>query len=163
MCKIRHTLFLRILVTFTALASLASCASYKDIKITSCELESISPRSFTSVDLVLDLGVHNPTVGFTVSDISGVILHAQQDTAATLTGGPVEIARKSDAVYKLPCTARLGSGASLMQILSLVASRDLSDYTVDLTMRITLKGGAGRTLQFKDLKLDELIKKSQMI
>ena len=110
MHKTMNRLFARILVTVAMLAALASCANYKDIKITSCELESISPRSFTAVDVVLKLGIHNPTVGFTVPDIDGVILYQQRDTAAVFNGGPVTIAKKTDDVYQLPCTARLGRG-----------------------------------------------------
>ena len=84
------TSLLRVLALAAVLALSFSCASYKDISVTSCEVASLSPNGLRAVDAVLSVGVHNPTVAFTLSDIAGTVRQGE-DVIATFEGGPVSV------------------------------------------------------------------------
>ena len=152
------TSLLKVLALAALLALSVSCARYKDISVTSCEVSSLSPNGLRAVDAVLSVGVHNPTVAFTLSDISGTVREGES-VIATFEGGPVSVERKSDQVYDLPCTLTLDESLSLFQVLNLIKKRDFSDFTVDVSGWVTLKNGLRKKLEFNDVPVSSLLEK----
>ena len=150
------TSLIKVLALAALLALSFSCASYKDISVTSCEVASLSPNGLRAVDAVLSVGVHNPTVAFTLSDIAGTVRQGE-NVIATCYGGPVSVDRKSDKVYDLPCTLTLDDSLSLFQVLSLIQKRDFSDFTVDVSGWVTLRNGLRKKLEFNDVPVSSLL------
>ena len=63
-----------ILVVFCAVLSLASCSNpFNDIRVTSCDLVSASPRGLSAFDAVLDVSVDNPAPQITLSGANAVV------------------------------------------------------------------------------------------
>lgn len=160
-----RTLIRKALVkAFAALAiamAIVSCSGFKDISITSCAVQSIEPRGLRAVDATLSIGVHNPTMSFTITEIRGNV-HDSESALANFSGGPVTIAKKSDGNYLVPCSASLGDGMSLFTFLNLARTKDFSDYLVDVAADVQLKNGLKKTLEYKDMPVNELLEKSDL-
>lgn len=134
-----------------------ACGNFKDIKINSCRLGSVSLRGFTAVDAVLDVEIDNPAVAFTISDIDGAVISAQADTAVIIKGGPVDVSRKSVKTYQVPCTATLGPSMDLMTLINTVSSGNYSGYDLDLVLTVQLKNGISREIKLDDISLADLL------
>ena len=143
------------------LTAAAACGRFQDIKVNSCKLASAELRGFSAVDAVLDVEIDNPTMAFTISDINGAVIYAQKDTALILTGGPVDVSRKSVKTYQVPCTATLGPSMDLMKLINAVSSGDFSDYDMDVVLTVQLKNGISREIKLDGLNLNELMENTQ--
>ena len=153
---------LRLVALFALVVLSAACSNkFKEIDVTSCEVASLTPKGFRSVDAVLLVGVHNPTVSFTLSDVTGNV-RKDDLVIATFTGGPVTIEKKSDKEYELPCTLMLEEGLSLFKLLSLLKTMDFSGYVVDIAGVVSLSNGLKKNLEYKDIPIDSLMDRESL-
>lgn len=153
----KRTIF-GIFVALLACAVLSGCSGLskvKDIKVTSCGLESYSLKGLRSVDAVLAVGIDNPTFAFKVMDVSGIVKYNGEDFA-TYTADTVSVEKKCSKVYDLPCSATLSDGVSLKQLMQIAKKGNLEGFTTDVTATVKLKSGAGKTFKFKNIDLNEL-------
>ena len=153
----KRTIF-GIFVALLACAVLSGCSGLskvKDIKVTSCGLESYSLKGLRSVDAVLAVGIDNPTFAFKVMDVSGTVKNNGEDFA-TYTADTVSVEKKCSKVYDLPCSATLSDGVSLKQLMQIAKKGNLEGFTTDVTATVKLKSGAGKTFKFKNIDLNEL-------
>lgn len=153
----KRTIF-SIFVALLACAVLSGCSGLskvKDIKVTSCGLESYSLKGLRSVDAVLAVGIDNPTFAFKVMDVSGTVKYNGEDFA-TYTADTVSVEKKCSKVYDLPCSATLSDGVSLKQLMQIAKKGNLEGFTTDVTATVKLKSGAGKTFKFKNIDLNEL-------
>ncbi len=153
----KRTIF-GIFVALLACAVLSGCSGLskvKDIKVTSCGLESYSLKGLRSVDAVLAVGIDNPTFAFKVMDVSGTVKYNGEDFA-TYTADTVSVEKKCSKVYDLPCSATLSDGVSLKQLMQIAKKGNLEGFTTDVTATVKLKSGAGKTFKFKNIDLNEL-------
>ena len=58
-----------LLLVCVAIMSLVSCNKIREIRPTSFELVSVSPKGFYSADVDFRLGIHNPALQIGFSDI----------------------------------------------------------------------------------------------
>lgn len=153
------SIFIGFFVAFLASAVLSGCSGLskvKDIKVTSCGLESYSLKGLRSVDAVLAVGIDNPTFAFTVTGVSGTVKYNGEDFA-TYTADTISVDKKCSKVYDLPCTATLSDGVSLMKMMQIVKKGNLEGFTTDVTATVKLKSGAGTTFKFKDIDLSKMV------
>ena len=147
-------------VVIIVAAACSELRHIKEISITSCSIISVTPRSLRSADAVLALGVHNPSVAFTITGLEGGI--RKGDTViAEFAGGPVAIARKSDEVYELPCSVSLTENTNLLKVAGLVKGMDFTGYMVDITAEIMLANGMSRKLNLNDISVQKLVDKAR--
>lgn len=142
---------------------LDGCSAIKkaeDIEVTSVNLKSFSPVGLKGVDAVLSIGVANPTIGFTLSDIEGCIKYNGEEFA-TYSGGPIAIAGKTSDEYDLPCSLHLSPAFSLFTALKIAASGNLEGLTTDVQAKVTLKGGIHKTLKYVDMPIEDLMDDSE--
>lgn len=152
------SIFIGFFVAFMASAVLSGCSGLskvKDIKVTSCGLESYSLKGLRSIDAVLAVGIDNPTFAFKVMDVSGTVKYNGEDFA-TYTADTISVDKKCSKVYDLPCTATLSDGVSLKRMMQIVKKGSLEGFTTDVTATVKLKSGAGTTLRFKDIDLNKM-------
>ncbi len=160
MCEMKtfkRTVF-GIVVALLLLAILSGCSGLskvKDIKVTSCGLESYSLKGLRSIDAVLAVGIDNPTFAFTVADVSGVVKYNGEDFA-TYSADTISVDKKCSKVYELPCSATLNDGVSLMKLMQIVKKGSLEGFTTDVTATVRLKNGAGKTFKLKNIELDKM-------
>ena len=126
----------------------------KDISVTSAGVKYIVPTSSRSMDAVLLLGLDNPSITFTVSDVEGAIRYYDR-VLATFTAGELPVQGKSVQVYELPCTATLDDGVSLLDLLVIASKKSLDGMTADVRLHAKLRNGMGTTLNFNDIDLSQ--------
>ncbi len=148
---------LTVLLMAAGIAGCASLRKVKDIKVTSCAVESYSLKGLRAVDAVLALGIDNPAMAFKVTSLSGIIKYKGEDFAF-YTADTLDVDRQCVKVYDLPCTATLSQGVTLMQVMQMTGKNGLEGFTTDIEAKVKLKNGAGKTLRFKDLDLQKLAK-----
>ena len=136
------------------LAAVSGCdvAKIKDLNVTSVGVKYLVPTSSRSMDAVLLLGLDNPSIAFTVTDVSGVVKHYDRELVR-FTAGELPVQARSAQVYELPCTAVLSDKVSLLDLLAIAARRSMEGMTVDVKLRVSLKGGKGTVLTFNGLDL----------
>lgn len=147
---------LSILLLFAAIVAASSCSAGQGFKVTSCSVQSITPSGLRAIKAVLNVGVDNPGPQLTITKVEGTVYDAGREFA-TFQAGKVTVARRSSAVYPLPCSGSLSKGIGLGDMLKLAASKDFAQKTVDLTMKVKLRCGLGKTLKFKDIKILDLL------
>ena len=143
-------LLLAVLVAVTG----CDVAKLKDLNVTSVGVKYLVPTSSRSMDAVLLLGLDNPSISFTVQDISGVVKHYDRELVR-FTAGELPVQARSVQVYELPCTAVLSDKVSLLDLLAIAARRSMEGMTVDMKLRVSLKGGKGTVLTFNGLDLSQ--------
>lgn len=138
------------------LAGLCGCdvAKIKDLSVTSVGVKYLVPTSSRSMDAVLLLGLDNPSISFTVQDVSGVVKHYDREIAR-FTAGELPVQARSVQVYELPCTAVLAEKVSLLDLLAIAARRSMEGMTADVKLRVSLKGGKGTVLTFNGIDLSQ--------
>lgn len=153
MLKKLYTLFLVAIVTLVAADDCA--AQFGKMTIKDYGIKSIVPESFSSVRGAVWVEVVNPTETFTVSDISGKVYKEGspmiQGTAPAFTVG------KGESKVEISGAASLCPGASLWSVLGMFFF-DPDDYSVDISMTITLASGTKRTVEKKNLPVTALLK-----
>ena len=138
------------------LAAVSGCdvTKIKDLNVTSVGVKYLVPTSSRSMDAVLLLGLDNPSIAFTVTDVSGVVKHYDRELVR-FTAGELPVQARSAQVYELPCTAVLSDKVSLLDLLAIAARRSMEGMTVDVKLRVSLKGGKGTVLTFNGLDLSQ--------
>lgn len=129
-------------------------AKIKDLSVTSVGVKYLVPTSARSMDAVLLLGLDNPSISFTVQDVKGVVKYYDREMVH-FTAGALPVQARSVQVYELPCTAVLDDQVSLLDMMALAAKRSLDGLTVDVKLRVSLRGGKGTELSFKDIDLTQ--------
>lgn len=149
--------WLRIGLLLALVLSFNGCniAKIKDLSVTSVGVKYLVPTSSRSMDAVLLLGLDNPSISFTVQDVKGTVKYYDREMVH-FTAGELPVQARSVQVYELPCTALLADQVSLLDLLALAAKRSLDGMTVDVKLRVSLKGGKGTVLTFNDIDLTQL-------
>ena len=129
-------------------------AKIKDLSVTSVGVKYLVPTSTRSMDAVLLLGLDNPSISFTVQDVSGVVKHYDREIAR-FTAGELPVQARSVQVYELPCTAVLSDNVSLLDLLAIAARRSMEGLTADVKLRVSLRGGKGTVLTFNGIDLSQ--------
>lgn len=149
--------YIRAAVLFILLLPLVSCTQkFKQVRVTSCDIVSFTPKGLRSAEAVVSLGIDNPAPSFVVRDLE-MVIKDEGSRICVLTADTVAVERQSVREYKVPCAARMES-LSLMEILEFAGKSDFSDFTADVTANVATGKGAGRRIEFKDIKISDLFK-----
>ena len=149
------------LIAAAIVAMLPGCGSLskvKDIKITSCAVESYSMKGLRSINAVLALGIDNPAMDFTVTELNGILKYHGEDFAF-YSGDTLQVEGKCSKVYDLPCSATLNEGIGLLQAMQIAGKGSLEGFTTDIDAKVKIKKGPRKTIRFKDLDLQKLAEK----
>lgn len=142
-----------------ALAALcaASCAdSFKDIKITSGKLVSISPRGLSAFDAVMELEVDNPAPQVTLSEMTALV-KMNQEPCLHLTAEDVTISPKSRELYTVVFHGYLDENFNPFRLLELLGKANMESLTMDIRFRGSLKSGLGKHFEYKDIPVNDLM------
>jgi len=148
--------FSLIVLAFVMLAG-SSCSKIHEISVTSYKIKSINPKGLRSVDATIDLGIHNPTLQFTLVNNKAVIYH-QGTEIGTVVADDVTVEAKTDAVYPISGNVTLADGIGIFKVMSLAKNFNEEEYTLDIDTDIKLKSGATFKVRKRDMPLTELTK-----
>lgn len=147
----------------TALAALLGvlllmqgCARLKQIRIVSCEVESVSLHGMRGVSAVLSVGVDNPAAALEMSDIEGT-MYVGNDVLGRFSAGELQIAGRSVSENRVPVDFTLDRSVSFMEIVSLLRDMDLDMVTMDISFRAKVKGGVSKKMEFGRIPASRLI------
>lgn len=144
-----------VLCVFAFASSQVCHAQFSKLSFGKYGVSSIRPESLRAVRGAVWLDVTNPMEGFTVSEIKGAVYKNGVPFiygSASSFHVPLGTSRVS-----ISGRASLSPTASLWDVLALVVF-DPDDYSVDLTVRVTLDSGATRQVAKKSLPVRELLK-----
>jgi len=147
---------LRLMAAVVLAACICSCGRVKDISVTSVGLESFQPKGLTSAEAVLLLGIHNPSIAFTVAGVEGDVSH-EGSTIAVFSADTIEIDRKCDKVYSLPCRVSLKGGTATLSLLPKFLGGKYDGLSANVNARVKLRSGVRLNLKFKDLDINEML------
>jgi hypothetical protein len=154
---------LHILLLLLPLLLLAGCKGkgIKDISVTSVRLISITPEGFNGVSALIEVGIHNPTIGFEVTNLNGVAKFQGQE-ALQVHADQLMVPGHSDALYRIPLQGNIADGFNPLRLLRLLA-KDASyeDVTFDVHARVAARGGLGKNIEILDIPLSGMLNKSQ--
>jgi len=139
---------------------LSSCTKrFQDIKVTSYDIVSLTPKGLSAVDAIVDLGVYNPATTLKLSQINGVV-KMNGDTCLVLSAEDVELEGRAEKVYRIPVYGVLGEKFNPFQLLSLFQDADFSQFTVDASAHAGVCGPIGKDIVVKDMSLAKLLEKA---
>ncbi len=147
---------LRLILAAVVTLCATACASYKDIKVTGCELTAIVPRGLTSFDATMDISVSNPASEITLSEMNALV-KLRQEPCLHLTAEDVTIAPRSENVYTVIFHGDLDGEFNPFSLLPLLRQKDFSEVTIDLGFRGTLRSGLGKYFEYKDIPVTDLL------
>lgn len=138
--------------------SLVSCNKIREIRPTSFELVSVSPKGFYSADVDFRLGVHNPALQIGFSDIfAEVVLNGK--VIGNVSVAPFVMEAKSDNVYDMNALLALNKGTSVLNLIPLLKNPDaMKNAHINLRVRATLKNGISKELVWNEVPVEKLIK-----
>lgn len=151
----RKLLALVFISFLTCLASDICWAQFSKLSFGGYGVSSIRPESFSAVNGAVWIDVTNSMEGFNISEISALVY---KNGRAFVTGSANDVYVPSGS-SKVTITGRaaLCTGSSLWDVLALLAFNP-ADYSVDLSVRITLDSGETRVVSQKNLPVSVLLK-----
>ena len=147
-----------LLLVCVAIMSLVSCNKIREIRPTSFELVSVSPKGFYSADVDFRLGIHNPALQIGFSDIfAEVVLNGK--VIGNVSVAPFVMEAKSDKVYDMNALLALNKGTSVLNLIPLLKNPDaMKNAHINLRVRATLKNGISKELVWNEVPVEKLIK-----
>jgi len=148
-----------VLLAVAALMALVSCGpSYREVKVTSFAVESITPVGFNSFKLQLGIGVDNPSKGFSLQDVDVTMNMAGRPTLY-LSADEVVVEGATARKYKVPVSGRFAGQFNIFRLLSLGESLYGDDVTMDVKCRLVTSSGFGKKVDMKGLEVKNLLKR----
>lgn len=138
---------------------LTGCNKIKQIRVTSCKVEAISPEGLRSLNVFLAVGIDNPALQIGLSEIDGSLKHSGK-IIGKLGMDPFVLQARSAEIYHLRANLSLADGASLMDLMVLTDKEKLYECMVDVSVKATLKGGVSKTIRINDIPLKKLLEKA---
>jgi len=147
---------------FAAMSLMTSCSNMDDIKITSFEIVSVTPRGVNGLDALVKIGINNPSFAFEVTDLIGT-LRLEGVPCLSISTDQLIVAGKTAKTYNVPLQGQMADGFNPFQLLRIINgySLDFDKLTLDVHGRAALRGGIGKKLEFNDIKIGEYLVKNK--
>ena len=146
----------RLLPLLIAGLVLGGCGKISEIHLTNYKVASVSPVGLRALDVAVDLGIDNPSLQFTVSDVVVELFRLDSSMGTFKMADPILVKPKTVANYSLKGRLALSDGVSLVQAMGYAARFKQEEYSLSYEARVTLKGGGHITLRKNKIPLAEL-------
>lgn len=147
-----------LLLVCAAVLSLVSCNKISEIRPTSFELESISPKGLSAIAVDFKLGIYNPAMQIALSDIFAEIV-LDGKVVGNLSVAPFVMEAKSDKKYDLNALVALNKGFSIINLLPMMKDPEsLKNAYVNVKVKATLKNGLSKELKWNEIPVEKLMK-----
>ncbi len=149
-------LFTILLIGFVTFIAAEDCyAQFSKLSFGKYGVSSIRPESMRAVKGAVWLDVTNPMEGFKITEIKGMVYK----NGVPFVSGAADDVRIPLGTARADVSGRaaLCEGISIWDVLALVAF-DPDDFSVDLSLRITMDSGETRVVSKKKLPVRTLLK-----
>lgn len=143
-------------IVIVLMSALCGCQKLKDIKVTSVKVESLQMKGFRGADIVLAVGVDNPSVKVSVSEIEGSLKHSGK-VIGRLAMSPFILKARTKDVYRLEAELSIAEGVGLKELMVLANPSSLNECTVDISAKAKAGGSGRRPVEVKNIPLKELL------
>ena len=143
-----------ILSVCAALIMLSGCGKIQDIRPTSFELESISPKGLSAAEMNFRIGIHNPVMQISLSEVvvSGKVI-------GNVSVSPFILEAKSDKEYDMKALLALSKGSSILNLIPLLKDPEAQKSAVmNVRFKAALKGGLAKELKWEGIPVEKLMK-----
>lgn len=147
-----------LLLICAAVVTFAGCSKISEIRPTSFNVVSVSPKGLYSADVQFKLGVHNPAFQISLSDIfAEVTLYGK--VIGNVSVAPFVMEAKSDATYDMNALVALNKGYSILNLIPVMRDPEaLKNAYMNVRVKATLKGGLSKELKWDEIPVEKLIK-----
>ena len=135
---------------------LTGCNKLKQIRVTSFDIEAVSPQGLRSLNVFVAVGVDNPAFQIGLSEIEGTLKYSGK-IIGKLAMDPFTLQAKSAEIYHLKALVSLAEGAGLRDLAVLMDQEALNECQVDIQVRPELKSGLAKTITLKDIPPKKLL------
>ncbi len=150
-----------ILLVCSAVLILAGCGNVKDIRPTSFHVESVAPKGLYAAEIDFKLGIHNPSLQVTLSDIFAEVT-VYGKVIGNVSVAPFVMEAKSDKIYDMKALVALNKGSSILNLIPLLKDPEaLKNSFVNVRVKASLKGGLSKELKWDGLPVEKLMKLAQ--
>lgn len=132
------------------------CSNFRNIRISSAEVTSVSLKGLTSLYAGLDVTVDNPARTIEIMSAEGIIFQSGKELG-TFSLEPLTIPGRSVSTIPAKGSLRL-TGLSPLSIMAQARDLDISVFSVDLNIKARFGKGPGKNFTVKDIPLEQLIK-----
>ena len=147
-----------IIVTIVALCAASCSGSFKDIKVTSCQLVEIVPRGLSAFDATMDLVVDNPAPQVTLSEMIALV-KMDQVPCLHLAADELTIEPRSENAYTVFFHGQLDENFNPFTLLLLLKQENMDSLTMDISFRGSLKSGLGKHFEYNDIPIKDVLDK----
>lgn len=147
-----------LLASIAVLVLLTGCSGYRDIRVGTCTLESISPVGLKAVDAGFSVQVSNPVNDITISETEGMV-YFDGEPLVSFVAPDVTVPGKSSSDVSVVLRATLAGSVNIMQIMSMVSSFRPEQLTMDISMKIRVKGGLKKKISLKEVPVESFFRK----
>ncbi len=144
------------LVAVICLSSCSGIKKLKEIDITSTQITSITPNGLTNLNLGCKVGILNPGMQISLSEITCDIKH-YGNVLGKVAVDPFTINARTEEIYDLHAKAKLGEDMTIIEAGKLLERDIMDQLTADLHARVKLKGGISKRVTLTDVPLKKLI------
>lgn len=157
MKKIRiATLILTVLTSLMCVSGCKGIKKLEDMKVTSANIENIMPDGLKGMVLNLAIGVDNPGVQVSLSEISCSFKHSGK-VLGMVDVDPFTLNAKTADTYHLKANVRLSDDTTLFDIGRFLDKSALEGAVLDFSANVTLKSGLSKKLVYNDIPLKKLL------
>lgn len=154
--RTRRLIKVFILLLAAMLAGSCGIRKYKDIKITSFAVESITPSGLKSLDAVVEVGIDNPAPAFNIMNLEAEI-YRDSVHLAHFSAENVAVEGRCDRLYKIPVSGEIDPAVTLLNLMLLARNFRSEEYSVSVKAKAMI-AGIGKELAFDDIPLERLLK-----
>ncbi len=147
-----------LIITVAALSAASCSGSFKDIKVTSCQLVEIIPQGLSAFDATMNLTVDNPAPQVTLSEMYALI-RMSQAPCLHLTADNVTIEPRSEKAYTVYFHGHLDESFNPFTLLLLMKQENMDSLTMDISFRGTMKSGLGKHFEYTDIPIKDILGK----
>lgn len=146
-----------VLAVAVILITCTGCSSYRDIKINSAKVESLSPYGIRKADVDLAVEIDNPTVRVKLYDMEATLEHSGK-VLGKITLDPFILKGRTVETYNLKGHMSLDKNLTLADLMVVLDKNFMDNCVVDFTVKGKVGGALTKTVTRNDVPLKKLLK-----
>ncbi len=143
----------------TMVICFSGCSGIKkleDMKVTSVNAGNLTPDGMRGIKIDLAVGVDNPGVQVSLSEISCSFKHSGK-VLGKVAVDPFTIHARTEEVYNIKANVSLSENTSLFDLGKLMDKTVLEEAFIDFSANVRLKSGVSKKLVYNDIPVKDLL------